>query len=78
MTPTHNPVLFLLHAMHSGSNPRALLQQMAAQNSQAAQVMQMMQGKTPQQVEQLARNMAKERGTNIEELARQLGLPFRK
>ena len=56
----------------------ALLQQMAVQNPQAAQVMQMMRGKTPQQMEQIARNMAKERGTSVEDIARQLGLPFRK
>ena len=34
----------------------------------------MMNGKSPAQLEQMARNMAKERGTTIEDVARSLGI----
>lgn len=46
----NNPVMTLLSAMQNGKNPAALLQQMAANNPQAAQVMSMMRGKTPAQL----------------------------
>ena len=51
-----------------------LLQQMAGQNPQAAQAMRLIQGKNPQQLQQIAENMAKERGISIDYLARQLGV----
>ena len=51
-----------------------LLQQMAGQNPQAAQAMRLIQGKNPQQLQQIAENMAKERGISIDDLARQLGV----
>ena len=33
----------------------------------------MLQGKSPQQLEQMARNMAREQGVSIEDVARSLG-----
>ena len=69
-----NPLMMLVQAMNSGQNPMALLQQMAPQNPQIAQAFQMMQGKTPQQLEQMARNMAGERGIDINQMMRQLGI----
>jgi transposase-like protein len=43
-------------------------------NPQVRQVMQMMNGKTPEQLRQMANNMAAERGTTVEDIARQLGI----
>lgn len=54
-----------------------MLQQMAGQNPQAAQAMRLIQGKNPQQLRQTAENMAKQRGTSVEEIARQLGIPMK-
>ena len=51
-----------------------MLQRMAAQNPQAAQAINMIHGKTPQQLQQIATNMARERGTTPQEIARSLGL----
>lgn len=39
--------------------------------------MRLIQGKNPQQLRQTAENMAKQRGTSIEEIARQLGIPMK-
>ena len=69
----NNAINLLISAARSGGNVNAMLNQMAAQNPQIRQAMQMMQGKTPQQIQQLAQNMAKERGTTVEDVARSLG-----
>lgn len=69
----NNAITLLISAARSGGNVNAMLNQMAAQNPQIRQAMQMMQGKTPQQIQQLAQNMAKERGTTVEDVARSLG-----
>lgn len=53
-----------------------LIAQMASRNPQAAQVLHMMQGKTPQQLRTMAENMARERGTSLEQVVSQLGIPL--
>ncbi len=70
----NNPVAMLVQAMNNGGNPVALMQQMAMQNPQIAQAMTLMQGKSPQQLETMVRNMAGERGIDINEMIRQLGI----
>lgn len=74
MIPMNNPMLQIQQLMRAGKNPNAVLQIMAQSNPQVRQVMQMMNGKSPAQLEQMARNMAKERGTTIEDVARSLGI----
>lgn len=53
-----------------------MIQQMARSNPQINQVMQMMNGKSPDQIRKMASNMAKERGMNLEQVAQQLGVPL--
>ena len=74
MFPMNNPVLSLVQAMQRGGNPMAMMQQMAYQSPQVAQAVQMMQGKTPQQLQTMAQNMAKERGIDLNQMIRQLGI----
>lgn len=50
------------------------LRNLAAQDPAISQAMQMIQGKTPEQLKQMAMNMAKERGVTVEDVARGLGL----
>ena len=69
-----NPLNILLSAARGGVNTNALMQQMAASNPQVNQIVRLMQGKTPAELEQMARNMARERGTTIEDIARGLGI----
>lgn len=70
----NNPMMRLMNAFRNG-NPVQLLQQAASQNNPyAAQALQAIQGKSSQQWEQTARNMAKERGVSLEQLAGQFGL----
>ena len=74
MMPTNNPMMQMLSFLRAGKNPNAILNVMAQSNPQVRQIMQMMQGKTPDQLKQMAQNMAAERGTTIEDVARQLGI----
>ena len=73
----NNPIVALVNVMKSGGNPNAMLQQMAGSDPRIGQAMQMMQGKSPQQLRSMAENMARERGVNIADLARGLGIPMR-
>lgn len=74
MIPMNNPIMMLVQTMNSGGNPMALMQQMAGQNPRIAQAMQMMQGKNPQQLQSMAQNMARERGIDINQMIRDLGM----
>ena len=53
-----------------------MIQQMAGKDQRAAQAMQMMSGKNPSQLRQIAENMARERGVSLDDMAAQMG--FRK
>lgn len=70
----NNPIFALVQALNSGGNPMAMLQQMADGNPQIAQAVQLMRGKNPQQLQTMAQNMARERGIDINQLIRQLGI----
>lgn len=74
MMPMNNPLMQITGLLQSGKNPNAILQTMAMNNPQVKQVMQMMHGKSPEQLRQIANNMAAERGTTVEDIARQLGI----
>jgi hypothetical protein len=74
MMPMNNPLMQIMGLLQSGKNPNAILQTMAMNNPQVKQVMQMMRGKSPEQLRQIANNMAAERGTTVEDIARQLGI----
>ena len=64
----------LIGAMRNGGNPYQLMQQMAMSDPRAAQAMQMMQGKSPAELRQMATNMCRERGTTPETVMQQLGI----
>ncbi len=70
----NNPVMGLINLARSGGNPMALMQQMVGQNPRMQQAYSMVQGKTPEQLKQMAENMAKERGMTVEQVAKNIGL----
>ena len=74
----NNLVNSLLRNMQGGMNPNALLIQMARSDPRAAQALQMLQGKSPDQLRTMAENMARERGTSVEQIARSLGITLPK
>lgn len=71
---TGNPMMFLLQAARSGKDPMSLLRQIAGQNPQMAQFMQMIGGKSPAQLQQMAENMARERGINLDDMIKNMGI----
>ena len=71
-----NPMQFMSDAIRQQMNPNAIMQQMAAQDPQAQQFLAMIRGKSRAELEQIARNTARERGTTLEAVAQQLGIPF--
>ena len=60
------------------NDPRALLNTMLRSDPRAAQALQMLRGKNSDQLRTMAENMAKERGTSVEEIARSLGIKIPK
>lgn len=77
MAMMNNPILSLIQLAQNGGNPMQLLQQMAGSNPAAQQTLRMINGKTPAQMRQVAENMARERGIDLNEMARRMGLPLR-
>lgn len=73
-----NPILMAVQMMNMGRNPMAVLQQFAGRDPRMAQVLQMMNGKNPQQLEEMVRNVARERGINLTEFAGSLGIKLPK
>ena len=70
----NHPVISILQAMRMGKNPNQMIIQMAQQDPRIKQVVEMMRGKNPDQLQRIAENMAKERGMTVEDVARQLGI----
>lgn len=65
-------------AVKASNNPMQLFNQAARSNPQVAQVMRLMQGKSPAEFRQVVENMAKERGTTLEQVVNQMGLKLPK
>lgn len=69
-----NPMAMLMQMMRTRSgDPATLLEQLARQNPAMRQAMDMTRGKSPQEVRQIADNMARQRGTTVEDILRRMG-----
>lgn len=69
----NNP-LQLIGMLQNAQNPMALMQQILGTNPQFKQVMQIAQGKSPQELEQYVRNLYQSQGKDINQTASQFGL----
>ena len=67
-----NPLQILQMAQRG--NPQQIAMQLAQQNPAFRHAMQMMNGKTPEQIRDMAFNMAKQRGVDLNQMARQMGI----
>lgn len=70
----NNPIGLLIQAAKGGGDPMRIIGQLAGGNPMIAQGLQMVRGKSPDQLRQLAENMARERGTSPEAILRGLGI----
>ena len=69
-------IQMMLQAARMGMTPQQFFQPNAG-NPQVAQMAQIAQGKSRDQLMQTAANMAKERGTTLDAIAQQMGIPYR-
>lgn len=69
-------IQMMLQAARMGINPQQFFQQNAG-NPQIAQLAQIAQGKNRDELMKTAENMAKERGTSLDVIAQQMGIPYR-
>lgn len=65
---------FIQNSMRRGANPETLLAQMAQSDPTVQQVQKILRGKSPQQQREIVTNMYRERGVDIDNLARSLGI----
>lgn len=72
--PGGNPMMQMVQMLRNGQNPMQMMEQMARKDPRASQAFNMIQGKSPQQLEQMARNMAREKGIDLDMVMRQMGL----
>lgn len=68
----NNPMQ-LIGILQNAQNPMAIMQQLLGANPQFQQVMQIAQGKTPQELEQYVRNLAQGQNIDLKQLGNQFG-----
>lgn len=66
--------LQMVQMLRGAQNPMQTMMQLSRQNPQLNQIMQMTNGKTPAQMEQMVRQAAQQRGVDLNQLAQQLGI----
>ncbi len=64
----------MMEMLQNSNNPQAVMEKLASQNPQLQQAMRLSQGKNPQQLQQMAANLAKEKGVNLQEFMKQMGI----
>jgi uncharacterized protein YidB (DUF937 family) len=69
MNPMH-----LMQMLQNGANPNQLAHQLIQRNPAFRQAAQFMNGKTPQQIQKDVQQMAAQRGVDLNQLAKQLGI----
>lgn len=72
-----NP-LQLIQMLKGGGNPHQLIMQAAQHNPALRQAMQMVNGRTPEQIRDLAYQLAQQRGIDLNQLAQTLGVKLPK
>ena len=73
-----NSPLQLIQMIQRGGNPQQLVIQAAQNNPILRQAMQAVNGRTPEQVRDMAYQMARQQGVDLNQLARQLGIKLPK
>ena len=69
----NNPMQ-LLQMLRGAQNPMQMMMSMFGSNPQFNQIMQLVQGKSPQELEQYVRNAYKSNGQDINAVLKQFGL----
>ena len=64
----------VIQMLQRGANPNQLMGQLIEQNPVFRQAAQFMNGKTPQQIQQEVQRMAAQRGVDLNQFARNMGI----
>lgn len=64
----------LIQMLQKGGNPQQLIMQAARQHPAVQQAMQAVNGKTPEEIRNMAQQLAQQRGIDLNQMARQLGI----
>lgn len=72
-----NPIQ-VIGALKAGGDPNHMMRHLIRQHPVVRQAAQLMNGKTPEQVRDMAYQMAAQRGVDLNQLARQLGVQLPK
>jgi len=68
----------VIQTLRAGGNPNTMMRMMIQQHPVVKQAAQFMNGKTPDQIREAAYQLAAQRGVDIEQLTRQLGIQLPK
>lgn len=64
----------LINMLMQSKNPMGLLQQLSQNNPKLQRVMEIINGKSPQELEQYVRQTAETQGVDLNQLAQKMGL----
>ena len=70
----NNPLIQILNMAKNGGDPSQLINQAISNHPQKQQIQQIIGGKDPPQLMQVAQNMCRERGTSIDEVLSRFGI----
>lgn len=70
-----NPIMQIISMLKNGGNPQALIQQMAGSNPQVKQIMDTVNGKSQQEMNEYIKNAAQQKGVDLGQLAKSIGMP---
>ena len=73
-----NSVQQIFQAVQGGANPNVIAMQLAQQNPVFRNALNMANGRTPEQIYDMAAQMAQQRGLDINQIAQQLVIPLPK
>ena len=68
----------LIQMLQNGVNPTQLINQLIQRNPAFRQAAQFMNGKTPQQIQQEVHQITQQRGVDLNQLSKQLGIKLPK
>ena len=74
----NNQIQQLSALLNQGFNPQQIAMQLAQQNPSYRRAMQMINGKTPDQIYDMAQRMAQQQGINLQQIAQQMGITLPK
>lgn len=60
--------------LQKAKNPKAILSQLSVNNPQLKRVMEVLDGKSPQEIKEYVQNVAKTQGVDLNIMAQQMGL----